>query len=320
LPAIKRAFFRLYCVKPLYGKSMATSSSPKSIAASRTLQVVKAAGGGGITLPAANLMIDTFETANMTPTLNDVGFSWAGNNRTSIVTMDPDPVAVWNNGLISTYSPDLTTDWTAYEGDHCLRFRFASNPNADEVLAEQRWSIAPTPDLWVRYWLRVPVNFLHPVGSTATATNCKFLSIWKDTYDVQGTVTWQIRQDGDGSRLVYQDGGGSTGDTGSTPFISVPADRGRWMQCVARVKTASSDTAQDGIIQFWRRWGGDSAFTQIHEKLNADTWEAGAASQGFQESYILGSHRGYIDTTEFFVDTFELSDQPLVPAGTAGLI
>jgi hypothetical protein len=39
LPAIKRAFFRLYCVKPLYGKIMATSSSPKSIAASRTLQL-----------------------------------------------------------------------------------------------------------------------------------------------------------------------------------------------------------------------------------------------------------------------------------------
>jgi hypothetical protein len=43
MPAIKRAFFRLYCVKPLYGKSMSTSSSPKSIAASRTLQVARRA-------------------------------------------------------------------------------------------------------------------------------------------------------------------------------------------------------------------------------------------------------------------------------------
>jgi hypothetical protein len=37
LPAIKRAFFRLYCVKPLYGKIMATSSSPPSVTALLTL-------------------------------------------------------------------------------------------------------------------------------------------------------------------------------------------------------------------------------------------------------------------------------------------
>jgi hypothetical protein len=70
LPAIKRAFFRLYCVKPLYGKSMATSSSPKSITASRTLQVVRRAGGGGGVLPASyQLSAGNFSPRKVDPIL-----------------------------------------------------------------------------------------------------------------------------------------------------------------------------------------------------------------------------------------------------------
>jgi hypothetical protein len=70
LPAIKRAFFRLYCVKPLYGKSMATSSSPRNIAASRTLQAVRAAVVGGGVLPASyQLSAGNFSARNVDPIL-----------------------------------------------------------------------------------------------------------------------------------------------------------------------------------------------------------------------------------------------------------
>ena len=243
---------------------------------------------------AEPVFFDSFESGDMSAT-NEDGFTWGGNNRTSVVTEE---AAVYNNRAIYNV-PNGSPDWKPFEGEHSLRFRYA----ADSPMTEQRFDLgAHYKDIWIAYWTRVPVNFEH--GSL----NNKFLSVWPNTYDRAGTVTWQTRPDGNGgAQLVYQDGGVTSGETGWSPFISYPDDQGRWMHVVARVKSASGPDSNDGIIQFFRRWEGETDYTKIHEKTNADTWDDSSSEQGISQGYIMGwANDPYDQNTEWFVDEFSI--------------
>lgn len=248
-------------------------------------------------LQAERVFFDSFESADMSGT-NSAGFSWGQNNRTSVVT---DNAVVYSNGEKNVSIPS-GRDWEPKHEDHSLRFRYP----AGQTMAEQRFDLGKHyQDIWLAYWARVPINFSH--GSL----NNKFLSIWPQVYDRAGTVTWQTRPTGSGgANLVYQDGGVTSGETDYTPFISVPNDRGRWMHVVARVKAASGPNANDGIIQFYRRWEGESSYTKIHEKLNADTWDDSSSQQGISQGYILGwANDPFDQDTEWFIDGFAVHTQ-----------
>jgi hypothetical protein len=292
---------------------MATSSSPKNIAASRTLQAVRTAGGGGnMNLPAANLVVDTFETANMQPTLNNAGFSWDTNNRTSIVTMNPGATAVWNNGLRSGTEPGK--DWTAKEGSHSLRFRYPAN----EPTAEQRFYMTNVyPEIWVRFWIRVPVNYVHGTG------NHKFFALAMGEYSTQSPtntkVIWEYRPGGtaQASSLDFSydayNGIGNSGPKQATPFMS-PAEQGRWMQMVLHVKASSSGRSADGVIETWRRFDGETTFTKLHEKTDTILELQPGLTQGFNSGFVFGyaNPSSFSVETEFLVDTIEFSTESLI--------
>lgn len=254
---------------------------------------------------AEQVFFDSFESGDMSAT-NEDGFDWQRNNRTSVVTSE---AAVYNNGEIYNVPPG-NPDWEPKSGEHSLRFRYAAN----QEMTEQRFVLGTHyPDLWLAYWIRVPVNFYHG------GLNNKFLALWPAEYDTAGTVTWQTRPSGSGgANLVYQDGGVTGGETDPTPFISVPGDRGRWMHVVARVKAASSANANDGVIQFYRRWEGEDSYTKIHEKLNADTWDDSSSRQGISRGYLMGwANDPYDEDTEWFVDDFAVhTTSPLDGAGS----
>jgi len=254
-------------------------------------------------LLADMVLHDSFESGNMSTTDAD-GFGWEGNNATSIVTMNPkcnglskgDATVIYNNKTMCN-GPISGRDWTAKDGNNSLRFRFGAGKN----MSEQRFNLGVHyPDLWLRYFIRVPVNF-----SQGTLNN-KFLALWTDTYDKQGTVTWDTRPDSNhdgGANLTYADGGTTHPETGATPFISVPKDRGRWMEILVHVKPATSATAHDGIIQLSRRWVGDKNFTKIHEKLNAIIYEPGVSTQGIAHGYLFGwANDPYKEDTEWLLD------------------
>jgi hypothetical protein len=292
---------------------MATSSSPLNITATRTLQAVRAAGGGGnINLPAANLVIDTFETANMQPTLNNASFAWEGNNRTSIVTMNPGPTEVWNNGLRSGTEPGK--DWTAKEGSHSLRFRYPPNQQGG---AEQRWNLTGVaqPDLWIRYWLRVPVNYpAHTLG------NNKFLGLWMDGYEntsLGSKIVWGLWPGANGTTYLetqMQDRLRYFGSN-SVNFINYQTDRGRWMQMVYHAKPSSSIGASDAVVETWRRWEDESTFTKLSDFQNVELRmpDDPALPQGWQGSFLLGyNNQQFPEETEFLVDNFELSTGALI--------
>lgn len=243
---------------------------------------------------------DSFESGDMSAT-NSAGFNWQGNNRTSIVT---DERVVYSNGEKNVPMPS-GRDWEATDGDHSLRFRYG----AGEEWAEQRFKLGRHyEDLWIGYWARVPINFVH--GSL----NNKFLSLWPESYDRPGTVTWQTRPNGSGGAvLVVQDGGVTDGERQATQFIEVPKDQGRWMHIVARVKSASGPNANDGIIQFYRRWEGENNYKKLHEKTISDTWDDTSNQQGISQGYILGwANDPFNDDTEWLVDEFTLSTTSLI--------
>ncbi|VAX12909.1 hypothetical protein MNBD_GAMMA24-2766 [hydrothermal vent metagenome] len=267
---------------------------------------------------------DSFESGNMSAT-NTNGFRWEQNNNTSIVTQNPDegPVVVYENyPRHVTYPltmPDGSVrDWHAKNGTHSLRFKYRTGKH----WVEQRFDLGkPLRELWIRYWLRVPINFTYGTGSRR---NNKFFSIWMDNYEAKGdgSTVWlgmePYKNTGATLGFTYSDGKytGSEGYKQHTPFITT-ADRGRWMQIILHLKVESKDGAKDGIVQTYRRWAGESKFTKLHETLNAPLRVPDSGHDGFNRGYILGwVNAPYAQNTEWLLDDFTISDTSLLATST----
>ena len=184
-------------------------------------------------------------------------------------------------------------------------------------MSEQRFYLGtPHRNLWIRFWARVPVNFSH---NSSSPSNSKFFAIWMDDYSTKGdgsTVIWEFwnnRADGSNLTIHYNETGGrDTRHEQSTAFIKVPDDRGRWMQVVIHVKAATSASANDGSAALWRRWGNEADFTQFHNKTGMN-FTTPLGTDGWGGGYLLGwSNPGYLEDTEWLVDTFTLSDHSLL--------
>ncbi len=277
---------------------------------------------------AADIFSDTFESADMSSTSSD-GFKWNANNNTSIVIHDSSdgPVAVYNNKPIynihpSTMPDGSIRDWHAKNGTYSLRFRYA----AGRFWTEQRFNLGkPRRELWIRYWLRVPMNFTYGPAVRNGVRNNKFFSIWMDGYDNKGdgSTVWLGMEpyNNTGATLGFGYSQGKLKPSGGykqhTPIITT-ADQGRWMQIILHLKVESSEGADDGIIQTYRRWAGESNFTKLHEMLNAPLRVPDSGPDGFVRGYILGwANAPYQNDTEWLLDDFVISDSsPL--AGLSG--
>jgi hypothetical protein len=237
---------------------------------------------------------DTFEGADFSASsavVNDINLAYSY-NRTGLVTQ--------KNGNAQMEIPSVINrndqDWTAKQGDYSILFDYAANVN----MAEHRFTFDAMPEVWMKYWIRVPVNYTH--GDL----NNKFLSIWQDVYDAAGTVTIQTRPNGSGgANIVVQDGGVISGEELSTPFISVPADRGRWMEVAVQFKSASSSSANDGEYRLFRRWESES-FELIHEYTGMTNQYSDGA--GYRAGYFMGwANDPYTEDTYWLLDDIRIS-------------
>ena len=260
---------------------------------------------------------DSFETGDFSAPdssdgfLNKAGFRWSNTYRTSIVTMDPLSVVINNGSPIRNESaPDR--DWNARSGDNSLRFRYP----AGEPFAEQRFDMgAAQRDFWFSYWVRVPPNYYHV--TSGGAVNNKFFSIWTDGYSQagDGSTFWlSMESAGSGNTnlsFTYSHGGNTTSVSMQqhAPFINHLTDRNRWMEVVVHLKTESSDNADDGVIETWRRWRDETSFTKLHEKLDAPLRIPPGGPQGFKTGYLLGWANGeYTEDTEWLLDDVKISN------------
>lgn len=259
------------------------------------------------------LFYDSFESGDMSATNAD-GFSWKNNNRTSVVNAER---VVWNNGPKDVPIPE-GSDWTCFHGEHCLRFRYP----ALEAWSEQRFDMgAAYPEVWIRYWIRVPHNFVHenPTGSSA---NNKWFALWMDDYSQHGdgpTIVWNFWPQGGGtSRFTFSLSQESPSTepghhAGYEDFMVHPRDQGRWMQVVLYAKRASAPGETDGVAQIWRRWEGELTHTLLSETAGRGFGAPAGGPDGWAAGYVMGwSNSGYAEDTEFLLDEFTIATSSLV--------
>jgi len=271
-----------------------------------------------------SIMSDSFESGDKLST-SAYGFKWStGSEVTSVVTADTE---VFVTSPVNIPAPE-TSQWEAKTGEHSLMLRY----NPGKHWTEQRFSWSePQPEIWMSFWLRVPTNYSHP--EVDGADNQKLFRIWMDGYGNKGegsTVGTGFRGDGNGGSYFFVkvnkgDYQSTSHDIGKVPFITIPGDRGKWMHFVVHVKSESSANADDGLLEIWRKWEGDSDYTQTHNLQNQPI-KLSSKVKGFAAGYLMGyANAAYPVTTEFLVDDFELSTAPLflnlnAPNAPSGLV
>lgn len=256
---------------------------------------------------AETVFFDDFESKDLSTT-NSAGFDWASPNRTSLVTGGPGENEVVYPNKIEVHNDQ---DWTAKNGDISMRFRYP----AGEHMAEQRFDMGGAyPELWVAYWLRVPTNYIHGTGGGST-TNQKFAAFWTVEYDVTDDPNCVLsfypnnaKDGGSRSTVVINSGGHQQS---YDDFIEYPEDQGRWMHIVLRLKLSSSQGAQNGRLEWWRKWKGESNYTKLAEVTDID-WDVPSDPPGWSAGYLMGWNNGsYDENTEFLLDDFTMSTTDL---------
>jgi hypothetical protein len=162
------------------------------------------------------------------------------------------------------------------------------------------------------------------------SSNNKLLTMWADGYSASGlgsTIIWEMWPVTGGTPgstptastlAVHYSTGNHTGcgpHLQSTPFITLPADGGHYIDIVVRGRFSSQAGAKDGIIQTWLRKEGQSVYTRIHNIENADMDKRGTDTspdlQPWQHGYLMGwSNSGYDETTIFHISRIEYSSTP----------
>lgn len=213
-------------------------------------------------------------------------------------------------------------------GSRAINFDHPVGPN---TTSEERFRLnSAHNEIWIKFWFRVPSNFEHTTRSDVPS-NSKLFALWMDDYSYHGlgpTLVWVFWDDGNrGSVLaIHYNPGASPDDlqkgtiannsvTGPSlqnqPFISVPRDRGRWMEIVLHAKAASAPRKADGLIETYRRWAGETNFTRLHYVPDADIAMPPASLrpeyQGWKAGYFMGwSNPGYDVPTSFYIDDVEM--------------
>lgn len=266
---------------------------------------------------AQTLLIDSFEDGDFS-TPGGYEFRWGSPNRTTIVS----PEGVYSNGQLSIAKPS-GRNWNAKDGDFSLRFRYP----AGEAMSEQRFQIGSAHrEIWFQYWVRVPVNYSH---GGSNPSNHKFFAAWMDDYSSKGngpTVAWEFWGAGGGSSNLafhYSDGGYTVmgGHKQYTDFISVPDDRGRWMEITIHLKASSSGSSSDGVIELWRRWEDESASQRklLHRTTSAVLPVPSGGPNGWAAGYLMGwANAAYSQDTEWLLDRLVVSTDSLLGSVDTG--
>lgn len=193
-------------------------------------------------------------------------------------------------------------------GTRSLRFRY---PAGENTSWEERWtSTVAHQELYIRFWLQVPSNFETRNGAS---NNSKLFAIWMDDYSGAGngpTVIWEFWSEPPNSTVAYHYSvGGFTGAGAHQQFVSFAgvSDQGRWMELCFHVKAASTTSSNDGVIELFRRWEGES-WTLLHQDIAADIGPPSGGPNGWKNGYLMGwSNPGYSAQTDFWLDDIQFS-------------
>lgn len=256
---------------------------------------------------------DGFESGDLLHTEN--GFSWSNPNSTGVAVVRDDGYVVSGSNAPEGPFPERRYENAPdSNGRHALGFRYKAGASS----REKRFAIGGTyPELWISYWVRVPDNYSH--GTLGSPSNQKWFALWTDGYSQHGegpTVVFNYWEEATGSRSTVSvhniDGYKSNHRESFSGFIRVPEDRGRWMHIVSQYKMASTPTAQDGIVRWWRRWEHETEYTTLADLNDVPLWPPDH-TPGWAEGYVMGwVNAPYAQDTEFLWDDFTLSTTSLL--------
>jgi hypothetical protein len=260
---------------------------------------------GSVTAGARTIHFDDFEDHRAARTGD--GFVWGGNSRNVYTTVDP----------LTGARP------TPLRGATALAFSHRAKPVGEDSSAQQMFRLGGAyPDLWLRYFVRIPENFTHRVDRGGA--NNKWLCVWSDRYSsgLTGlTICWNYlpsKTDPNGADIVFNYIHPRDERESSTrPFHSRMSDRqpliargmrGRWIEVVHHVQLPSRQGANNGAIQMWMRPVGRDNFVAIHDRRDLPLrW--GTGPRGFTAGYLMGyANSGFSEATTFNIDDFQVMD------------
>ena len=218
-------------------------------------------------------------------------------------------MATWQVGDTLLANNGVDTGTVDYIGGTFLAVLFPSNPTNDN------W----TNDNLNGVITNTTRGQTLPCVLEGWPDNNKFHAFWCDAYSNAGagpTIVFELRASGDGGSVIYFQHGadyqGTGSPTSSLPFIST-ADFGKWFDWVVHVKMATSETATDGIIEHWMRKEGQSTYTKLQTKTNANIGvrAAGGAAK-FRNGYCHGyQNSGYKVDTSLYDSHIILSEHAI---------
>ena len=207
----------------------------------------------------------------------------------------------------------------AYAGTYSLEFRYGPDRTdiTDYSFSEQRYTFgANLSEVWIQYYLKVPVGYVHR-DQLASGENNKFFSvIWADNYSGIDRMFVDLETDRNattgGSKLFCQTNHATTSaaitiptpqvqlaDIISTTGVIVP---GTWTRIRIHAKVASAAESNDGVLELW----GDN--TLMFQKTNGRFWyPSGSSLYGttpfFRNGYLQGyCNSGFTAETLIYID------------------
>ena len=241
--------------------------------------------GGGVYRSkqiVSEIFIDDFESGDfLAPALNDIAFSWG--SITNDVSVQPS---------------------VGRGGGYGARFRWPTDTHS----AELNYSHDPQSELWMAIDYQVPSNYVKPTNAPA---NDKFLAVYCDGYSAAGdgsTAVLELWPDGSGNvnlRLLWSEGAyqGGVPELPQVNFINLPADQGKWMTVLVHIKPSTTRTSSDGVLEVFRKWDGESSYTQLLSTATAKFILPTTGYQGLAQGKIMGwANALYAAQTDWIVD------------------
>jgi len=287
---------------------MATSDSPKSIAATGTLQVAVKAGAAPQVLQY--IFSDDFSSGDLSKTEN--GFTWTGGFRLSPSTENP------------------------RSGTHSLKARYQSiddpaNGNTPSSWLERSFDLgAFYTSLVIEFDLYIPdgnepwggPRYVH--RDSELSDNNKLFRLWSNDSDGNGYVDSQSKLGAStnlgaisGDSQVYLEGKpnstdgtireGFTQKSGAFNAFITDADRGQWMSLKFDMKMPTQfftdKTQSDGHYKMTK-----NGSTILEIQLNNFRTDTVSNSNAWKVGYLLGwANSGFVTETLLFVDNVKFS-------------
>ena len=224
----------------------------------------------------------------------------------------------WDGGAYNTVSEDQS-----FSGSKSLKLSFIGNVDlTEDAWGEQRFALdRKYTELWIRYRLYVPVNYVHrspslsfhfqlPVGTTNPGGS-RLYPAWRPN---AGTV-WNIYDVTDFSRDWVPEQNQIDGITA--------ADRGTWIDWVIHVKCSTIEIPQgstpwenngtpitgNGVCEIWKNDQKVMNVQNATNFYNGGASDPGGVGDGWNYGYLLGwANSGFDEDTFMHIDEFSIAE------------